>query len=61
MVEKEEKVTKVLSNLMVDLKAYLPDVDPAEVEVHESVYYPLLKQILDENDDIEEIKELNQI
>ena len=58
MVEKEEKVTKVLSNLMVDLKAYLPDVDPAEVEVHESVYYPLLKQILDENDDIEEIKEL---
>ena len=58
MVEKEEKVTKVLSNLMVDLNAYLPDVDPAEVEVHESVYYPLLKQILDENDDIEEIKEL---
>ena len=58
IVEKEEKVTKVLSNLMVDLKAYLPDVDPAEVEVHESVYYPLLKQILDENDDIEEIKEL---
>ena len=58
MVEKEEKITKVLSNLMVDLKAYLPDVDPAEVEVHESVYYPLLKQILDENDDIEEIKEL---
>ena len=37
------------------LKAYLPDVDPAEVEVHESVYYPLLKQILDENDDIEAV------
>ncbi len=58
MIESEDMVTKVLSNLMVDLKAYLPDIDPKELEVTESVYYPLLKQILDENDDIEEVKEL---
>ncbi len=45
---------------MVDLKAYLPDTDPAELGVTEAVYYPLLKQILDENSDIEEIKELIQ-
>ncbi len=60
MIESEERVTKVLSNLMVDLKAYLPDTDPAELGVTEAVYYPLLKQILDENSDIEEIKELIQ-
>ena len=42
------------------MKAYLPDTDPAELGVTEAVYYPLLKQILDENSDIEEIKELIQ-
>ncbi len=60
MVELEEKVTKILSNLMVDLKTYLPDVNPAELGITEAVYYPLLKQILDENEDIDEIKELIQ-
>ena len=60
MIEAEERVTKVLSNLMVDLKTYLPDTDPRGIGVTEAVYYPLLKQILDENDDIEEIKELIQ-
>lgn len=60
MVESEEKVTKILSNLMVDLNTYLPDTDPAELGITEAVYYPLLKQILDENEDIEEIKELIQ-
>ena len=56
MVELEEKVTKILSNLMVDLKTYLPDVNPAELGITEAVYYPLLKQILDENEDIDENK-----
>ncbi|HBA96778.1 MAG TPA: DNA-directed RNA polymerase subunit beta, partial [Lachnospiraceae bacterium] len=60
MVESEERVTKILSNLMVDLRTYLPDTDPAELGITESVYYPLLKQILEENEDIEEIKELIQ-
>lgn len=60
MVELEEKVTKILSNLMVDLKTYLPDVNPEELGITEAVYYPLLKQILDENEDIDEIKELIQ-
>ena len=50
MVEKEEKVTKVLSNMMVDLREYLPDVNPRELGVTENVYYPLLKGILVEED-----------
>ena len=57
MVEHEEHVTKVLSNLMVDLRYYLPDVDPKSIGVTEDVYYPLLKQILDENESQEDIIE----
>ena len=57
MVEHEEHVTKVLSNLMVDLRYYLPDVDPKSIGVTEDIYYPLLKQILDENESQEDIIE----
>ena len=57
MVEHEEHVTKVLSNLMVDLRYYLPDVDPKSIGVTEDVYYPLLKQILDENESQEDVIE----
>ena len=57
MVEHEEHVTKVLSNLMVDLRYYLTDVDPKSIGVTEDVYYPLLKQILDENESQEDIIE----
>ena len=57
MVEHEEHVTKILSNLMVDLRYYLPDVDPKSIGVTEDVYYPLLKQILDENESQEDIIE----
>ena len=55
-VQSEEgRVVKVLSNLAVDLSAYV-DVDPRELGVTELVYYPALKAILDEFDDIEDIK-----
>ena len=56
MVENEERVTKVLSNMMVDLKEYIPEDEVKELGVTENVYYPLLKQILEENEDIEAIK-----
>ena len=57
MIEKEDKIAKVLSNMMVDLKEYLPDVNPRELGITENVYYPLLKQILEENEDEEAVKE----
>ncbi len=47
---------KVLSNMMVDLAAYV-DFDPAEVGVTELVFYPVLKNILAENGSEEELKE----
>ena len=55
-VQTEEKVVKVLSNMMVDLTGWV-DVDPAEVGVTEKVYYPLLSAILEENEDIQDIKD----
>ena len=52
--EKERKV-KILSNLMVDLNAFV-DVDKEEVGITEDVYYPVLKQLMEENPDIEDLK-----
>ncbi len=60
MVEVEEHVTKVLSNMMVDLKYYLPNVDPVSIGVTEDVYYPLLQEILEQNEDEEAIIEAIQ-
>ena len=58
MIQTEERNYKVLSNLMVDLAAYI-DFDPKEAGVTELVYYPVLKTILEEaGDDQEELKKL---
>ena len=55
-IQTEERVEKVLSNLMVDLSAYVT-FDPAEVGITELVYYPVLKDILEKaGDDEEELK-----
>ena len=43
----EGRDVKVLSNRMVDPKAYL-SFDPEEAGLHEWVFYPVLKEILDE-------------
>ena len=56
-VQTEERVEKVLSNMMVELTSFV-DVDPEALGITEKyVYYPVLRQILDENDDIEDIKD----
>ena len=55
-IQTEERVEKVLSNLMVDLSAYV-SFDPEEVGITELVYYPVLKDILEKaGDDEEELK-----
>ena len=55
-IQGEERKIKVISNLMVDLKSFV-DVDPEELGVTESGYYPVLEKILEENDDLDSIKE----
>ena len=42
-IQTEERMEKVLSNLMVDLSAYV-SFDPEEVGITELVYYPVLKR-----------------
>ncbi len=60
MVEYEEHVTKILSNMMVDLKYYLPEIEPRSIGVTEDVYYPLLREILEQNEEQEAIIEAIQ-
>ncbi|MDO4345285.1 MAG: DNA-directed RNA polymerase subunit beta [Eubacteriales bacterium] len=55
-IQTEERNVKVLSSMMVDITNFV-DVDPKEVGVTELVYYPVLKSILEENSDIEDIKD----
>ena len=54
-LETEEREVKILSNMMVDIRSFV-DVEPKEVGVTELVYYPSLEKILEDYDDIEEIK-----
>ena len=55
-IQAEERNVKVLSSMMVDITNFV-DVDPKEVGVTELVYYPVLEQILAENDNLDDIKE----
>lgn len=56
-VEGQDRNVKVLSNMMVKLDAVV-DIDPAEVGVTESVYYPVLAELLEKTaGDIDELKE----
>lgn len=44
-----DREVKVLSNLMVDLESVLPEItNPRELGITEPVYYPVLKEIIDE-------------
>ena len=57
-IETESRKEKVLSNMMVDLSKYV-SFDPKEAGVTESVFYPVLKSILEEYGEApeEELKE----
>ncbi|MDR0949160.1 MAG: DNA-directed RNA polymerase subunit beta, partial [Lachnospiraceae bacterium] len=47
MIETEERNVRVISNMMVDMTHYV-DCDPKQLGIHEQVFYPVLKQLLDE-------------
>ena len=56
-VQTDERNVKILSNLMVDINAQIEGIDAKELGVTEAVYYPVLAKILEENEDIEDIKQ----
>jgi DNA-directed RNA polymerase subunit beta len=47
-IQTEEKVEKVLSNMMVDITNFV-DCEPRELGITEQVYFPVLRQILEEH------------
>ena len=55
-IQAEERNVKVLSSMMVDITNFM-DVNPKEVGITELVYYPVLKKLLEEYTDPEELKE----
>ena len=52
----DEKEIKVIGNNFVDIEAHV-DFDISDLKIKEKVHYPTLKEILDNYDDEEEIKE----
>ena len=55
MIQTEQRNVKVLSNMVVDIREY--GFDPEELGITEDVYYPVLKTILEETEDEDEVKE----
>ena len=56
MIQTDVKNEKVLSNMTVDINAYV-DFDCKELGILEDVYYPVLAEILAENETKEELKD----
>ena len=54
-VRGEDRDVVILSNLMVDITAWV-DIDPEEAGITEEVYFPALKALMDEYSDPEELK-----
>ena len=46
-IQTEERIVKVLSNMMVDITNFV-DCDPRSLGITEQVYFPVLRQILEE-------------
>ncbi|MCR5503882.1 MAG: DNA-directed RNA polymerase subunit beta [Lachnospiraceae bacterium] len=46
-VEREDRVVKVLSNMMVDIRSFV-ECEPKELGITEKVYFPVLRQIVEE-------------
>lgn len=57
MVQADEKNVKVISNMMVNLSYYVPEIDKKELGISEDVYYPVLKKILADHTSLEDIKD----
>ena len=58
VVQAEERNVKVLSNLMVDISNYIDidEIEKKELGINDNVYYPVLGQIIEENDNLEDLQ-----
>ena len=56
-----EREVKVLSNMMVDIESYVPELtDSKSIGVTEQVYYPVLQKLMEENEGEELIKAIEK-
>ena len=56
-IQTEERNVKVISNMVVDINKYVDFDAKAECGITEDVFYPVLAQILEENETTEDIKD----
>jgi len=58
-IQQEDRKVKVLSNMMVDITKWVDITkdDAKKLGIGESVFYPILHQIIEENEDLDSIKE----
>ncbi len=56
-ISEADRPVIVLTNQSVDITHFL-EIDPEEVGIKDTVYYPVLSEILENYDDIDEIKEI---
>ncbi len=54
-VRVEDHDVKILSNMMVDITSWV-DIDPEEAGITEEVYYPALKELMEEYTDLSELR-----
>ena len=54
--DEEETVTKVIGNNFVSIDAYI-DFDISDLKIAQKVYYPVLKEILEENEGEDQVRE----
>ncbi|MBR1568239.1 MAG: DNA-directed RNA polymerase subunit beta [Lachnospiraceae bacterium] len=59
MIQTEERNVKVLSNMMVDITEFV-DIDPEEMGITERVYYPVLKELMEQYDEDELVSEIRK-
>ncbi len=57
LLQSEEGIIKVIGNGTVDIRPYIPDeIDPLKLGINERVTASVLREILDENDSVEDIE-----
>ena len=55
LIQTETRNVKVLSSMMVDISTWIPEIEnPSELGITELVYYPVLAQIMEEYESLEE-------
>jgi len=58
MLDTENGIVKVIGNGTVDIRPYIPEeIDPDELGINEHVYASVLREILDENEDVDDLRE----